>query len=230
MGYLVYSIITGISSNSWDTIAELTALAINSTPTAALRNTCAAISELQIFKLPVLILVSKDVEGEGEHLELVFGHIDDEKVEERKIKPDRTYGTLPKGVDMRREKKNKNKETKKMKDIRVTSENTGSRKLERQEDLGEPMNFHDSVAAIRDASSQIRSIIAGYHLPAGGEVQNDNPWAHGAARLKFYATVFSERDYKMLLQYPISTAEFAAVNGGIWEWRMIFLLKKEKQA
>ncbi|KAL8670024.1 MAG: hypothetical protein Q9168_005411 [Polycauliona sp. 1 TL-2023] len=93
-----------ISSNRWDTIAELTALAINSRPTAALRNTCAGISELHIFKLPVRILVSKDDEGEGEHLELVFGERSsaDEKKgksDESTIKPNRTYGTLPRGMD-----------------------------------------------------------------------------------------------------------------------------------
>ncbi|KAL9013346.1 MAG: hypothetical protein Q9173_001949 [Seirophora scorigena] len=99
VGHTLYSGITGISSNCWDTIAEVTALAVNSTPTAALRNTCAGISELHIFKLPVRILVSKDEEGEGEHLELVFGRTDQEKLQERTIKANRTYGTLPRGCD-----------------------------------------------------------------------------------------------------------------------------------
>ncbi len=31
-------------------------------------------------------------------MELVFGSVDDEKMGERTIKPNRTYGTLPKGV------------------------------------------------------------------------------------------------------------------------------------
>lgn len=98
VGHTLYSAISGISSNSWDTIAEVVALAINSTPTAALRNTCAGISELYIFKLPVRVLVSKDEEGEGEHLELVLGKVDEEKIRERTIVANRTYGTLPKGV------------------------------------------------------------------------------------------------------------------------------------
>ena len=97
LGHTIYSGITGVSSNCWDTIAEVTALAINSTPTAALRNTCAGISELHIFKLPVRILVSRDEEGEGEHLELVFGPVDEAKTKARTIKPNRTYGTLPSG-------------------------------------------------------------------------------------------------------------------------------------
>ncbi|KAI4275061.1 MAG: hypothetical protein LQ337_003472 [Flavoplaca oasis] len=96
VGHTLYTGITGISSNSWDTIAEVTALAMNSSPTAALRNTCAGITELHIFKLPVRILVSRDEEGEGEHLELVFGSVDKEKISERTIKANRTYGTLPK--------------------------------------------------------------------------------------------------------------------------------------
>ena len=96
VGHICYSGITGISSNCWDTIAEITALAINSTPTVALRNTCAGISELHIFKLPVRILVSGDEEGEGEHLELVFGKVDEESAKTRAIKPNTTYGTLPK--------------------------------------------------------------------------------------------------------------------------------------
>lgn len=98
VGHVLYSGITGISSNCWDTIAEVTALAVNSTPTAALRNTCAGITELHIFKLPVRILMSKDEEGEGEHLELVFGKVDEEKTKGKTIQANRTYGTLPKGV------------------------------------------------------------------------------------------------------------------------------------
>ena len=94
----------GISSNCWDTIAEVMALGINSTPTAALRNTCAGISELHIFKIPVRILVSKDTEGEGEHLELVFGELDEEKTKERTIVANRAYGTLPAGVELEHKK------------------------------------------------------------------------------------------------------------------------------
>ncbi|KAL8794960.1 MAG: hypothetical protein Q9195_002542 [Heterodermia aff. obscurata] len=90
--------IDGISSNCWDTIAEITVLAINTTPTVALRNICAGISELHIFKLPVRVLVSKDEEGEGEHLELVFGQVDGEKTLERTVVANRTYGTLPRAV------------------------------------------------------------------------------------------------------------------------------------
>ena len=90
-----YAGITGISSTCWDSIAEVTALAVNSSPTTALRNTCAGITEFDIFKLPVRILAMRDEEGDGEHLELVFGNLDEKSVENRVIKPNRVYGTMP---------------------------------------------------------------------------------------------------------------------------------------
>ena len=88
----------GISSTCWDSIGEVTALAMNSTPTILLKNTCAGIMELNIFKIPVRVLAIRDSEGDGEHLELVFGDVDDEAKNARgtPIKPNRVYGTLPK--------------------------------------------------------------------------------------------------------------------------------------
>ena len=76
---------------------------MNSTPTAALRNTCAGITELHIFQLPVRVLSKKDVEeGDGEHLELVFGDHNSvgggkkEGEEDGKlIVFNRAYGTMP---------------------------------------------------------------------------------------------------------------------------------------
>ena len=73
----------------------MTALAMNSTPTAALRNTCAGITELHIFKLPVRVLAANDEEGEGEHLELVFGNVDQEQIRDNNIKVNLAYGTMP---------------------------------------------------------------------------------------------------------------------------------------
>jgi hypothetical protein len=88
-------LILGISSTCWDSIAEVTALAINSTPTTALRNTCAGITEIRIFKVPVRILAMRDLEGDGEHLELVFGDVDAEQARKMSIKSNRKYGTMP---------------------------------------------------------------------------------------------------------------------------------------
>lgn len=93
--HIIYADISGISSTSWDSIAEVTALAVNSTPTTALRNTCAGITELNLFKLPVRVLAMRDAEGNGEHLELVFGNVDEKKVEHKTNKANRLYGTMP---------------------------------------------------------------------------------------------------------------------------------------
>ena len=84
----------GISSTCWDSISEVTALAINSQPTTVLRNTCAGITEIRIFKTSVRILAMSDEEGEGEHLELVFGEIKEENAK-KAIQPNRKYGTMP---------------------------------------------------------------------------------------------------------------------------------------
>ena len=65
---------------------------MNSTPTKALRNTCAGITELHIFQLPVRIFARPDDEGDGEHLELVFG---DKETDGRPIQANRAYGTMP---------------------------------------------------------------------------------------------------------------------------------------
>lgn len=86
----------GISSTCWDSIGEVTALAMNSTPTVLLKNTCAGIMELNIFKLPVRVLAMRDGDGDGEHLELVFGNVDEKDVNGTPIQPNRVYGTLPK--------------------------------------------------------------------------------------------------------------------------------------
>ena len=95
VAHVLYAAISGISSTCWDSIGEVTALAVNSMPTTLLRNTCAGIAELGIFKLPVRVLAIRDEEGDGEHLELVFGTTDEKTVENKIIKPNRVYGTMP---------------------------------------------------------------------------------------------------------------------------------------
>ena len=93
--HFAYAGVSGISSTSWDSVAEVTALAANSTPTKELQNTCAGITEHRIFELPVRVLVTPDEEGDGEHLEMVFGDVDDEEAKKRRIMPGRVYGRLP---------------------------------------------------------------------------------------------------------------------------------------
>ena len=69
---------------------------MNSTPTKSLQNTCGGIQEMQTFKTPVRVLVRKDGNGEGEHLELVFGGDVDELVDETgTVKANRAYGRVP---------------------------------------------------------------------------------------------------------------------------------------
>ena len=94
--HVLYAGITGISSTCWDSIGEVTALAVNSTPSALLRNTCAGITELSIFKIPVRVLAVRDNESsDGEHLELVFGELDEKAIQHQVIKHNRVYGTMP---------------------------------------------------------------------------------------------------------------------------------------
>ena len=96
LAHIFYAGITGISSTCWDSIGEVTALAVNSTPSTLLRNTCAGITELNIFKTPVRVLVFRDNENsDGEHLEMVFGDLDEKAIQHQVIKENRVYGTMP---------------------------------------------------------------------------------------------------------------------------------------
>lgn len=65
--YVVYTIFfSQITSSAWDSITELVALAMNSTPSSALYNTGAGISCLNTLKQPVAVGVT------GDHLQLIF--------------------------------------------------------------------------------------------------------------------------------------------------------------
>lgn len=72
LGHIIYSAISGVSSTAWDSVAELAALGMNSSPTKFLQNTCAGIVGRQAFNTPVRILVTTPG-----HLELVFGEAKD---------------------------------------------------------------------------------------------------------------------------------------------------------
>ena len=50
---------------------------------------------MNIFKLPVRVLTMRDAEGDGEHLELVWGNVDEKTIENGTIKANRVYGTMP---------------------------------------------------------------------------------------------------------------------------------------
>ncbi|KAJ5096128.1 hypothetical protein NUU61_005484 [Penicillium alfredii] len=65
--HTIYVVRTGRSSSSWDSLPEIVALALQSRPTAALKNTGAGISTSAIFRAPVQVL------GMERRLTLAFG-------------------------------------------------------------------------------------------------------------------------------------------------------------
>ncbi|KAI9699318.1 MAG: hypothetical protein M1836_002928 [Candelina mexicana] len=75
--HTIYSVWTGLSSSSWDSATEITALALNSSPSKALQNTCAGIERVATMGLQVRIM-ERNEDGKGaEHLELVLGEAAD---------------------------------------------------------------------------------------------------------------------------------------------------------
>ncbi|KAH0404854.1 hypothetical protein KCU89_g708, partial [Aureobasidium melanogenum] len=74
-----------VYSNAWDSIGELTALAIMSRPDDKLRNTSAGVETVALFKLPVNIRVNDD-----NHLEIFFED-DSETSSSRIVEKDKKY-------------------------------------------------------------------------------------------------------------------------------------------
>ncbi|KAL8698263.1 MAG: hypothetical protein Q9201_006671 [Fulgogasparrea decipioides] len=97
VGHLCYAATSGVSSTSWDSIAELVALAANSSPTTQLRNTCAGMMQMRIFRLPVRILTRKDTNEDEDHLEMVFDVVDEIVARRSRIQENHEYGTMPRG-------------------------------------------------------------------------------------------------------------------------------------
>ena len=88
LAHIIYSGITGLSSTAWDSIGEVIALAMNSSPSAHLQNTCAGIIGTKAYKTNVRVVATK-----GDHLELVFGETtQDANFEEMEV--NREYGRL----------------------------------------------------------------------------------------------------------------------------------------
>lgn len=95
--HVVFTSVRGISSSSWDSIAELTALAMNSPPTKELRNTCAGIASVQTFRTVVSVVARHEkgkstATGDG-HLQLVLG-ADRIRGDGDAIRLDAAYGAL----------------------------------------------------------------------------------------------------------------------------------------
>ena len=93
--HIIYLGAFGISSMAWDSTAEMMALAMNSSPTKHLQNTCAGIIGIKPFQTRVRILASKSSgAGEEDHLELVFGEIGAPDAHMEKLKLNQKYGNL----------------------------------------------------------------------------------------------------------------------------------------
>ena len=94
LSHLVYLCKSGLSSTAWDSTAEVIALAMNSSPTQHLQNTCAGILGIKTFQTPVRILATR-VGGIGTgHLELVFGQsLQDNRCMDR-LEMNQKYGKL----------------------------------------------------------------------------------------------------------------------------------------
>ncbi len=89
--HVFYTTVTGISSSAWDTVAELTSLAMQSSPTNKLRYTGAGITHTGVFENNVRIMAKTDPDGENEHLELVFADDDDEVDRSCEIQLNKAY-------------------------------------------------------------------------------------------------------------------------------------------
>jgi hypothetical protein len=86
LGFVFYTIITGQSELTWGSIAELTALALNSSPTRAMKNTSAGISQVETFRRTVSV---REVE-QHHRLELVFDQ-DSNSSLHRRVNAGRAY-------------------------------------------------------------------------------------------------------------------------------------------
>ena len=67
INYVVWSACSGLSSNSWDSVAELMTLAFNSRRPPQLKDTSAGVETMSVFREPIKIM-----ENEEKSLEIVF--------------------------------------------------------------------------------------------------------------------------------------------------------------
>ena len=96
VSHTVYLMISGLSSDAWDSAAEIFALAMNSSPTQHLKNTCSGIIGLKPFRTRVrIIATSNTAVDKADHLEIVFGGKSEAKVAEVGLQINEEYGSLP---------------------------------------------------------------------------------------------------------------------------------------
>lgn len=89
LAHIIYLAISGVSSTAWDLVAELVALAMNSSPTEALQNTCAGIVGKKAYETEVRVLKTSE-----KHLELVFGEVKDSNADVSKLVMNEKYGRI----------------------------------------------------------------------------------------------------------------------------------------
>lgn len=92
LAHIIYSAISGVSSTAWDSVAELVTLAMNSSPTETLQNTCAGVIGKAVYQTQVRVLKTSD-----KHLELVFGEIKDPYADVSKLVMNEKYGSISVG-------------------------------------------------------------------------------------------------------------------------------------
>lgn len=89
LAHLFYSAISGVSSTAWDSTAEMVALAMNSSPTEALYNTCAGIIGKKAYQTHIRVMKTSE-----KHLELVFGEVKDPNADIAKLVMNEKYGGI----------------------------------------------------------------------------------------------------------------------------------------
>lgn len=94
--HILYLGIFGISSDSWNSAAEVVALAMNSSPTQHLRNTCSGIYGMKLFRTTVrIVATAQEAGGKEDHLELAFGEKSEAEKPQLKLVVGEEYGSFP---------------------------------------------------------------------------------------------------------------------------------------
>ena len=94
--HIFYLGIAGVSGDAWDSVAEVMALAMNSSPTRHLHNTCSGIYGIKPFQTTVrVVATSGEASQKGNHLELVFGEQSPSQESGVKLEIDEEYGGFP---------------------------------------------------------------------------------------------------------------------------------------
>ena len=96
VSHTFYLGIWSVSSDSWNSAAEVVALTMNSTPTRHLQNTCSGIYGMKLFRTTVrIVATAQEAGGKEDHLELVFGETSESKEPQSKLVVGEEYGSLP---------------------------------------------------------------------------------------------------------------------------------------